>query len=95
MQGVTALGRVLLWRAAMVLAMALAWLIAGPLRLLAWALHRAHGVQDAAEIEWLLAVAWRRTLAERAVRAGRCPVDGVCLGRGDCRDHACPGRGRR
>lgn len=87
--------RVALWRVAMVLAVALAWLLTGPFRLLEWALHRAHGLQDAAEIEWLVAVAWRRTLAEQRVKAGACPVAGVCLGRGDCRDHACPGRGRK
>lgn len=90
-----ALMKVALWRALLALATAVVWLVAGPLRLLAWVLQRAHQAQDAAEIEWLLAVAWRRTLLERAVKAGRCPVDGVCLGRGDCADHACPGRGER
>jgi len=72
-----------------------AWLVHWPLRLLAWALQRAHAAADAAEIEWLLAVAWRRTLTEKRVKAGLCPVDGVCLGRGDCADHAFPGRGRQ
>lgn len=90
-----ALMKVWAWRAALVLASALAWVVAGPFRLLAVVVQHVHAWQDAAEIEWLLAVAWRRTLAERAVREGRCPVDGVCIGRGDCRDHACPGRGRR
>lgn len=90
-----ALMKVGMWRALLVLATAVVWLVAGPFRLLAWALQRAHQAQDAAEIEWLLALAWRRSLLGQALKAGRCPVDGVCLGRGDCADHACPGRGER
>lgn len=36
-----------------------------------------------------------RALFQQALKAGRCPVDGVCLGRSDCRDCDCPGRGRQ
>lgn len=90
-----ALMKVWLWRAAFNLATLAAWLVHFPLRFVAWLSTLAHGWADAAEIEWLLAVAWRRTLTERRVKAAACPVAGVCLGRGDCRDHACPGRGRK
>lgn len=90
-----ALMRVVMWRLLLALASALALVVVWPFRAFALVVQHVHAWQDAAEIEWLLAVAWRRTLAERAERADRCPVQGVCLGRADCRDHACPGRGRR
>lgn len=91
--------KVAFWRAAMGVFTLLAWVLHFPLRFVAWLSTLAHGAADAAEIEWLLAQAWSRHLAQLAVqrsdREGRCPVAGVCMGRGDCRDHACPGRGGR
>lgn len=89
-----ALIRVGMWWALLALATALVWLASGPFRVLAWVLQRAHQAQDAAEIEFLLAQAWHRTVVGLAEREGRCPVQGVCMGRGDCKDSFCPGRGR-
>lgn len=90
-----ALVKVWFWRLVFNVFTLAAWGLHFPLRFVAWLSTLAHGWADVAEIEMLLAAAWRRTLIEKAARSGKCPVAGVCLGWGDCQDHACPGRGRR
>lgn len=91
--------KVLLWRAAMALCNWVLWLLLWP-ALAGGALVRClRRWADAAEVEWLLALAWRRYRAGQASLTEDCGrtwrgLHPGCCHRPDCADLHCPGRGR-